>query len=106
MMWHFAPQNSALASVGGWSPPAISLFERAGLAPIPRRHWPTAGVRCDFATSAAALLGGRPGASLDSPPGADRVQSRQNSLNPGAIVKWDHATMAWWNLGFKSPWLQ
>src|SRR5689334_20929162 len=23
----------------------------------------------------------------------------------GAIVKWDHATMAWWNLGFKSPWL-
>jgi hypothetical protein len=24
----------------------------------------------------------------------------------GAIVKWDHATMAWLNLGFKSPWLQ
>ena len=23
----------------------------------------------------------------------------------GAIVKWDHATMAWLNLGFKSPWL-
>src|SRR5436190_8204615 len=28
------------------------------------------------------------------------------ALGPGAIVKWDHATMAWWNLGFKSPWLQ
>ena len=25
--------------------------------------------------------------------------------DPGAIVKWDHATMAWLNLGFKSPWL-
>ena len=23
----------------------------------------------------------------------------------GAIVKWDHTTMAWWDLGFKSPWL-
>lgn len=28
-----------------------------------------------------------------------------NLSDPGAIVKWDHATMAWLNLGFKSPWL-
>ena len=38
---------------------------------------------------------------LDSVAGSDRLKS-----NAGAIVKWDHATMAWWNLGFKSPWLQ
>ena len=28
-----------------------------------------------------------------------------SEVRSGAIVKWDHATMAWWNLGFKSPWL-
>src|ERR1044071_7922272 len=37
---------------------------------------------------------------LDIPPARDKV-----SFDPGAIVKWDHATMAWLNLGFKSPWL-
>ena len=35
-----------------------------------------------------------------------RRQPDGDNLNdPGAIVKWDHATMAWLNLGFKSPWL-
>ena len=46
---------------------------------------------------------------LDTRFEADRVlvvQCPSARADSGAIVKWDHATMAWLNLGFKSPWLQ
>ena len=36
----------------------------------------------------------------------DKVKNPRRLAAYGAIVKWDHATMAWLNLGFKSPWLQ
>ncbi len=43
---------------------------------------------------------------LDSFPSTDTVFAHRNGQKPpGAIVKWHHATMAWLNLGFKSPWL-
>ncbi len=41
--------------------------------------------------------------TFDAPAGA--IPQATTSVDPGAIVKWDHATMAWLNLGFKSPWL-
>src|SRR5665213_1187166 len=68
-------------------------------------------LRCRHSTHSVAALPPAPSRTLDLPTPADKVMSLAVTSapqfdDPGAIVKWDHATMAWLNSGFESPWLQ
>ena len=51
------------------------------------------------------LTAGKPGIDFSIASPATGGRGLTIKSDPGAIVKWDHATMAWLNLGFKSPWL-